>query len=308
MNYSFKIVLAILVLLTTLIGAERETHIKELFAIATIGDARLSQQSQQAKIKLSSYGGEAAKFLVTQLRRINPLKFETAKEVLTMIGDDALPYLVAALSDTSPKVSSAAAEILGAIKSKKAVSPLKIAALHGDVNLKSAACWALGEIGDTSAVDVLTQALFDTSALVRRAAAYALGQLGCCKNINALLGLLSDGHYSVRYAAFDALRRMCTPKLKEKVKLRLKNANPPERDFLIVLLGCFGDEVENDLASFVQSTNYFERGFACEALGNVRGNYKVANILKKALWDSSPFVRMKALRALENLKKPHNLR
>ncbi len=297
------IILAIFIINISL-WSSSENRYQKWFAIASMEDIKFKVEGKKAFENLISAGSDAAPYLISQLGRSNPNKHDKAMEILINIDKNAVPYLIESLSDTSNRVSSSVAKLLGEIRDKRAVPSLKLAAMHGNADLKSNSCWALGQINDKTSTAILVGALTDQSSYVRLSAAHALGNLKSNNSIEPLFKLLSDVNYSVRLAAFDALSRMPYKQIAEISTNRIEISEPPEKYFLIVLVGtCDNDDSLNTLEPLLQSTDQFIRGFTCEALSYRRGNYRAANLLKKALWDSSPFVRMKARNSLFKIKQ-----
>ncbi len=304
MRFRKKYIILAIFIINIPLWSSSENRYQKWFAIVSMEDIRFKVEEKRAYENLVSAGSDAAPYLISQLGRSNPKIHDKAMEILINIDKNAVPYLIESLSDTSNKVSSSAAELLGEIGDKRAVPSLKLAAMHGNEDLKSNSCWALGQINNKTSTAILVGALNDQSSYVRLSAAYALGNLKSINSIEPLFKLLSDVNYSVRLAAFDALSRMPYKQIAEISTNRIEISEPPEKYFLIVLVGtCDSDNSLNTLEPLLQSTDQFIRGFTCEALSYRRGNYRAANLLKKALWDSSPFVRMKARNSLFKIKQ-----
>ena len=278
--------------------------IRHWFLLASAGDVRLYKKGEKARKKLARCGEKAVPFLISQLGRKNIRKVREAERALRAIGDDAVPYLIMALADTNKGIASLSARILGSTHNRDAVPPLMVAARYGYPGLRASACYALGKLGDTAAVPILIDALTDTIASVRRLAALSLGRLKDERAIEPLFSLLSDSSYAVRYTAQNAISKIDSKKALEIALAKVDSAEIPEKYHLIVLLGALKDEdALPTLEKFLQDTSPQIRGFACEALGYFRGNWRVANMLKHSLWDNSPFVKMKAENSLDRLKK-----
>ena len=301
----FAAILA-LVLATNIgvVSAASMEKIRHLFLLASAGDIRLQKKAKIAQKKLGKCGEDAVPFLISQLKRKNIRKVLTAERALRAIGEDAVPYLIMALADTNKTVASLSARILGQIGDKRALPALMVAARYGFPGLRASACYALGNFQDSAVVSVLIDALKDTVPAVRRYAALSLMKLGTRRAIKPLFELLADSSYGVRYTAERALAKIDTDTLFALALARLDSAQPPEKYHIISLIGAVrSDSALAVIGKLLQDQNYFVRGFACEALGYFRGNWRAANMLKRALWDNSEFVRMKARSALEKMKQ-----
>lgn len=116
-----------------------------------------------------------------------------------------IPTLIQALkSDSEFMVRLEAAEVLGKLRPKAAVSAL-IEALHDKESaVRGPAAIALGQIGDKRAVPELILSLYDEE-YVRELAASALGELKDTRAIPELVKLLNDQSASVRGTVAEAL-------------------------------------------------------------------------------------------------------
>ena len=277
--------------------------IEHQFLLASASDFRLQPKQKKALKKLASYDEEAMEYLIGQFDRKDIRKRKTIIAAAEMIGDDAEDALLNELGGTNPKHSAFAAYILGKICSHKAVVPLMLATKSSYTPLRVNACLALGNIGDTAAVDNLIAALSDTTPAVRRTAALSLGKLKSKKAIPYLIGLLGDEGYAIRYTASYAIAAIGDTLSADTLLAMLGQAKTPERYHIVETVGLLHPSLAlTDLMKLTEDTDYMTRGFVCQALGNYRGNYKVANSLKKALSDTSPFVRMMAENSLKSLR------
>jgi len=102
-----------------------------------------------------------------------------AAEALGTCGEKAVPLLLSALRSPFIPVRLGAVEALGAIRDRKAVSPL-LGIVHHDTSLEVrwAAVLALGEIGSPDAVPFLLYLLRDPNRYLRYGAATTLDRLG----------------------------------------------------------------------------------------------------------------------------------
>ncbi len=113
---------------------------------------------------------------------------QSASEVLTALGTDAVEALSAVLENGSLNARQLAAASLGEIGADKSVPALIIALKDGSLWVRSAAAEALGKIGHKDAIDGLTQALRDPEKEVAQEAAVALKRIGTSQALEALGG------------------------------------------------------------------------------------------------------------------------
>ncbi len=193
------------------------------------------------------------------------------EEAGTAVHPRDLQRLIGNLQSKNPDVRYKAAEALGALKNPRAVEPLT--ALLGDEEsgVRWKAAEALGQMGQ-AAVEPLTRSLSDPNVDVRWMAATALGDIGDPRAIDPLLEALEDEDTYVRSRAALALGKI----------------GEPARDTLIAALR---SETEN------------VRWGAALALGSVGGE-SVIEALIRALDDTSPHVRNRAIGALDEIGDP----
>ncbi len=261
------------------------------------------EKAEKSFHRLVRSGKDAVPFLLIQLRRPNVEKSDLARKALIAIGDKALPLLLENLADTNYRFSANVAEILGEIGNRKAQSSLMVAARHGNGTLRSAAIFALGKLGDTLAVPIFLSGLDDTNAVIRASSARALGNFSDLRAVPKLFSLLSDSNLNVRTATELTLMRFPRDTVAAFALSRIDSAQSFEKHHIIMVLGATGTKTAlAKLEELLQSQDFYVRGFACEALGFFRGKHEIANRIKRALWDNSGFVRMKARVALAKLK------
>jgi HEAT repeat protein len=143
-----------------------------------------------------------------------------AAKALRKIGPPAVDALIDYLVDkkwsTNEERNRIAAEILGDIGDRRAVSSILTELEAGRDGVCQAAAVALGKIGDINVVDRLIVALsvkpgkYDSKVGVsrREAAAMALGMLGEERSFAPLVAALDDEKWRVREAAVKALGAM----------------------------------------------------------------------------------------------------
>ena len=197
--------------------------------LASIGSATPEKIEEQAEplinalLRVLSEGDEESRLI--------------ALDALLTIGLPALPVLIGALSDTSPPVRAAAAEMIGEIGEPSASGYLLPLLADGDGSVRAMAAKSLGKLRSTDATPSLITCLLDMKAGVkkeavtalgrigrpavddliatltgpsdeiRRGAAEALGEIGDQRAIPHLVNLLGSDNAGVRAAAIEALKR-----------------------------------------------------------------------------------------------------
>lgn len=134
----------------------------------------------------------------------------------------AVSNLVSALSDSDARVREAAAFALAEIADQTPASNLvRILAGDSDSTVRASAAFALGMIGDAKAAPGLEDALDDSAAEVRSAALVALGLMGSDDSVEDIEDMLNDSSYDVRYDAVWALGQIADPESAEHLRATL---------------------------------------------------------------------------------------
>lgn len=137
-----------------------------------------------------------------------------AEHFLTKIlggrGDDrAVSLLLRALEEGNWHIRTRSVEILGLLRNRRALEPVRRAVTDDvDEEVRRAAAAALVGIAGGEALSELLLALQDNDEWVREDAAQLLGDLGDRRAIPALKSALSDEEDDVRQAARDALKKL----------------------------------------------------------------------------------------------------
>ncbi len=119
--------------------------------------------------------------------------------------------------------------------------------------------------------------------------------------------MLSDQNIHVRRSAKDALIAFNDASLIDTLLFMQLRDTTMLRFHIMDIIGSVGTkETVLALLSLTESTDYRLRGFAHYALSSFKGDYIVANTLKKGLSDNSPFVRMMAANSLMNIRREKN--
>lgn len=127
------------------------------------------------------------------------IRYQAARELLSLRDRSIVPHLIAALGSTNAFVRTYAAYALGQLGDGRAVVPLiELLAYvaHGHVNVYanvgSAAATALGQLGDRRAVEVLISTLDDP--YVALDAVKALSRIGDRRAVQPLIAALRATH------------------------------------------------------------------------------------------------------------------
>ncbi|MBN1756223.1 HEAT repeat domain-containing protein [bacterium] len=300
---SFALVLTFIVIISgNLFSREHPKQIKHAYLNASLKYYGANHSDYNKAIKeLVSYGEESARFLVSELGTKDPRKSEVIKASLIRIGQAAVEPLLREIA-RSEENAALATYLLGEIGDNRALVPLLIQLRSYNPELRAAAARALGALNDSLAIPQLLHALSDSVTSVKRYAALSLGKLRAVNAIDELIQTMKDQHYSVRYSASYALVDIGGEYLCNKLIELLNRSEGNFKFHLIETLGALKHpEVLPTLLDLLEDPSYETRGFSCEALGNFRGQFEVANALKKALHDESDFVKMKAGNALANI-------
>ncbi len=174
----------------------------------------------------------------------------TEAEILSSIGPSAIPALLPLLNDHRPQVRLAAADALGGMGARAAVTvPALAEALfdRDDWSVRRSAAFALARIGPPAAAVIpqLLTALKQEDVVVRRSTAAALGNIGAPAAAASpeLIALLSDADAEVRRSVVVALGKISAePKAAVPALVRALKDITEVRAAAIVALRAFGPE------------------------------------------------------------------
>ncbi len=280
-------------------------QLRHEFLILSAGDLKYRSMKSSARKKLIGDGDHAVRLAIDYMGRKSPKIANAVEFIVVGVDEDAVETLTYVLTRPNEGEAAFAAYLLGKIGSSKAAVPLMLAAKSSGERLRSVAIGALGSCGDTLAVPILIEALADSNTSVRRKAAHSLGQLEALSAVEPLIPLLGDSCCDVRYAASNALAAIgdsgAVVFLMESFES--DSIDDIERFHIVETLGLLHSlESLPLLLELLEDPSFLNRGFACQALGHFRGDYKVANALKRSLCDASGFVQMMAKEALKGFK------
>ena len=282
-----------------------QKQLRHEFLILSAGDIEYRSEKPAARKKLVGQGKRAVWLAIGYIGRKSPNIEMAIASVITGVGEDAVEPLTYVLTRPDEDEAAFAAYLLGKIGSEKSAVPLMLAAKSSGERLRSVAIGALGNCGDTLAVPILIEALADTMPSVRRKAAHSLGQLKDVAAARALVPLLGDSCANIRYAASYAIASIGDSSVATLLLERFKSdsIDEIERFHIVETLGLLHSRRALPLLfELLEDPSFLDRGFACQALGHFRGNYEVANALKRSLHDASGFVRMMAGAALKSIQ------
>ncbi len=168
--------------------------------------------------------------LCEELGKLDEWSSPRIAAVLVAFGKSAVEPLMALL-DSGATLNGRvwAAQVLGKIKTAKAV-PQLINRLHDrSEQMRLSAANALGDIGDLRAVRPLVDVILrDPTAAVRAQGASALGRLGDPDVIPILVASLGDPEYWMRFRALEAIE-VLNPKDTSPIESALDDATPEVR-------------------------------------------------------------------------------
>jgi HEAT repeat protein len=262
-----------------LVGAERSP---------VTGDAtpgRNFQESRSATAGLTAADRETRRRTAEELGRSNDER-------------NVAPLADALRRDRDFIVRAAAADALGALKSKLAVAALTDALADASPDVRAASALALGRLGEERAIPPLRAALRDAEPVVRSGAAQALGKLGAANAAADVAALLTDAADEVRTSAAEALGSIGGKDAVDALIRRLADKSLYVRSRAALALGKISDvRAVAALIDALRDMDRTVRASSAEALGKLKDRSAVRPLID-ALADRDPFVRLNAAYAL----------
>jgi len=171
-------------------------------------------------------------------------------EILINVGAEAVDELLIAFDALPHNARISALDVLGRIRSLRAVGLLKHCLDDAHPDIRARAAHSLGLIGDPATAADLVRALRDTEWPVRAMAAKALGRLGNPEAIGPLREAMKDRQWWVRANSGEALRNLGPPG-REALTETLSSDDPYARHMAVAQLqeGRIIDEYVADLTS-----------------------------------------------------------
>jgi len=134
--------------------------------------------------------------------------------------------IITMLRDEDTEVRADAAFMLGKLRDKEAIKPLRSLLFDKRSIVRAQAAAALCSIGGPEAIKQLINASKDAAISVRENAAFALGETGDSIAVQPLISLLRDKIISVRIAAIDALAQIRDPRAIPSLYSMMKDGDP----------------------------------------------------------------------------------
>ncbi|MDD5436422.1 MAG: HEAT repeat domain-containing protein, partial [Candidatus Omnitrophica bacterium] len=220
-------------------------------------------------------------------------------KALSKIGQPAVPALIEALKDKNDDLRHVAAEALGNIGDRRAVSPL-IEMLNCRGWLSRAAVEALGAIGDKQAIQPLVDLLGRDDRELSEAAANAIYKISDKQDVMLLIKVL---RYINSFARTDVEKTLV--KIGQPAVLPLIEVLKCDDRFVcqsaIEVLGKIGDrQAVKPIIPALKNTEWTIRQASAISLGQI-GDKEAIPALTEALKDKEEHVRESAAEALGNI-------
>jgi HEAT repeat protein len=214
------------------------------------------------------------------------------------MGDTHVDRLLQLLEDHNGIVRAAAARLLGAIGSHRAINALHDALTDPYPPVQQGAVYALQRIADQRSVQPLIAALDDESKGVRVVAATALGELGHTSAVKPLIRLLDDRHSYVRTRAADALGLLGDRRALDPLLACIGDRHDQATRSVVRAIERLADETTVDvLRKHLTHDAWEARRSAAELLGKLKATRATVDLIER-LVDEKPIVASSAARAL----------
>ena len=232
-----------------------------------------------------------------------------AAEALGRIGGSAVDILIHALKDADTTVRATVVDVLGSIRSRKAVEPLvQILKYDPDFVVQAKAAWSLGCIGG-AAIEVLINTLSDTDSRVRMKIIDVIGKIGDKRAISPLIQMLRDESFEVRVKTAQVLEGIG----REAVDPLIQVLNDPDTGVRIKASEVLGKIASNrathSLIHLLKDTDSGVRASVAQALGRIRDLHALDPLIEISQ-DNESVVRAhvaEALGALEDARAVDSL-
>ncbi len=174
--------------------------------------AALDDPSPEVRIRaakaLGAIGGlTAVQSLIGALRDTNRWSALRIADLLAGVGSEAVEPVLEAFPGLPRAARVPAIDILGRLRSRRAVPLLRSLLRDRDADIRARAAHALGLIGEAAATPDLMAALRDSAWPVRAMAAKGLGVIPGMTSLEVLSRALTDHEWWVRANAAEALRK-----------------------------------------------------------------------------------------------------
>ena len=186
--------------------------VDSLFVIASSGEVKYQDLAAGAKDAIAAIGADAVPILVDKFVTKSARERLTVIQILTKIGEPAVPFLITSLDRPEPIVVKRVAWALGDIGGDAAAAAPELARTAKDPNwwVREQSLRALGLIDAAEQTPDVIQAFTDSIGQVRKAAVVAAGQLVADQAVEKIVHMLGDGFYGARLEAVEALTKLDT--------------------------------------------------------------------------------------------------
>jgi HEAT repeat protein/beta-lactamase regulating signal transducer with metallopeptidase domain len=217
----------------------------------------------------------------------------------------AVTALIAVLDDRDREVRSAAANALGNIEDSRAVGPLQLLIKDPSADVREQALGALSNLAhEDMPTGPIVNALRDSKAAVRERAAQLLGRIGDHSAVGPLTAALHDLSADVRSQAIDALREIKDPTAASAITGALKDDHPNVRRSALGALREMRVPIsEKVMIDALDDPNAEVRSEAVQLAGE-RPSLALVPVLKQMLSDPSSDVRVEVVSALGEIGDP----
>ncbi len=175
--------------------------------VTALEDPDKGIRESAAEAIISRRSPDAAKFLCCYLSNENIGTRNLAAELLTALGNQAVPALAESVDDPDHDVRKFAVDILGAIRDSSA-TPVVVKALSDtSLNVVCSAAETLGLLGNPAAVEPLITT-YNNHSEARPQVVEALGKIGDHRALPQLVKALDDTDPVVVFTAVEAMGNM----------------------------------------------------------------------------------------------------
>ena len=259
--------LIVFLLIVFSVQSQAQTLLKKqvdsLFVIASSGELKYRDLLEPAMEEIASLGKDVVPILVDKLDTKSARERLTLNNIFKKIGSDAVPYLITSLKNPTGLIVERVCTALGDIKDTSAVEPLISVSRHSRWQVRDQAVGAFGDIGSKKADDAVLYAFTDDIGQVRKAAAVSSGQLKIIEAVPQLIHQLGDDFYGARMSAYEALTKLDTAFVIEKI------------------------------ADSIHSENKFVQSLSCSLLGEYKTD-KSIELLYQTYLNSEPALKLSA--------------
>jgi HEAT repeat protein len=223
--------------------------------------------------------------------------------LLPLIGRSGVPLIVRCLGDQDPAVRVAACDALARIGATTGVAPLFKLLADPDPRVVQAAVAAIQALGGSDAERLALESGRAPWPTVRRAAVRIAAYFGWRSALSFLVDAVRDADPRVREAAVQGLPFIEDPRALDELLAIVKDENPRLRATGLRALGqCRGDlRVAAALLRALGDADAWARYYACQSLGRL-GIETATAAIAGLLQDPAGQVRVAAIEALSHLR------